>query len=116
MIWGSNELHIHPLSGPRLVFWVSGLPVLVIEEINHFIYVLTSDKCDTKQGHAGVAVRTPELFLGWILFRHWELNSGVVSPYAIRKQICTRTIVSHNYEANHTSFLFKLANDYLGKT
>ena len=57
--------------------------------------------------HSGVEVPTPELFWGWILFWDWELCSGVVSPYAMRGQLCTHTFVSYNYSANHMSFLFK---------
>ena len=57
--------------------------------------------------HSGVEVPTPELFWGWILFWDWELSSGVVSPNAMRGQLCINIFVSYNYLANHMSFLYK---------
>ena len=47
---------------------------------------------------------TAELFLGWSLFRDWELSLGVVSPNATRRQIFIITLVSYNYLANHLAF------------
>ena len=57
--------------------------------------------------HSGVGVSTPELFWGWIVIWDCELSSGVVSPYAMRGQLCINIFVSYNYLANHISFLYR---------
>ena len=49
--------------------------------------------------HSGVEVPTPELFWGWTLFWDWELSSGVVSPNAMRGQLCINIFVSYNYSS-----------------